>query len=62
MRRYGCRGEFPQFLEGELTQRFGDRLLEEMAAFAGRAPVDLRVNTLKASRDDVLARLTGGRL
>jgi 16S rRNA (cytosine967-C5)-methyltransferase len=51
-------GEFPQFLESELTKRFGDALLEEMAAFAGRAPVDLRVNTLKASRDDVLARLT----
>jgi 16S rRNA (cytosine967-C5)-methyltransferase len=50
-------GEFPQFLEGELTKRFGSRLLEEMAAFASRAPVDLRVNTLKASRDEVLARL-----
>ena len=50
-------GEFPQFLEGELTTRFGAALLEEMAAFAGRAPVDLRVNTLKASRDAVLAQL-----
>jgi 16S rRNA (cytosine967-C5)-methyltransferase len=50
-------GEFPQFLESELTTRFGDALLEEMAAFAGRAPVDLRVNTLKASRDDVLAQI-----
>jgi 16S rRNA (cytosine967-C5)-methyltransferase len=51
------KGEFPQFLEAELTKRFGDRLLEELSAFAGRAPVDLRVNTLKASRDAVLARL-----
>jgi 16S rRNA (cytosine967-C5)-methyltransferase len=50
-------GEFPQFLESELTTRFGDKLLEEMAAFAGRAPVDLRVNSLKAARDDVLAQL-----
>jgi 16S rRNA (cytosine967-C5)-methyltransferase len=50
-------GEFPQFLEEELTKRFGDRLLDEMAAFAGRAPVDLRVNTLKASRGEVLAHL-----
>ncbi len=51
-------GEFPQFLESELTKRFGGALLEEMAAFADRAPVDLRVNSLKASRDDVLAQLT----
>jgi 16S rRNA (cytosine967-C5)-methyltransferase len=51
------KGEFPQFLEAELTKRFDDKLLEEMAAFAGRAPVDLRVNTLKATRDEVLARL-----
>jgi 16S rRNA (cytosine967-C5)-methyltransferase len=52
------RGEFPQWLEGELTRRFGAELQSEMAAFAQRAPVDLRVNTLKASRDEVLARLT----
>lgn len=50
-------GEFPQFLQDELTRAFGDRLLIEMAAFAERAPVDLRVNTLKATRDEVLARL-----
>ena len=50
-------GEFPQFLESELTRAFGDALLKEMAAFQGRAPVDLRVNTLKATRDDVLATL-----
>jgi 16S rRNA (cytosine967-C5)-methyltransferase len=50
-------GEFPQFLEEELTRRFGGRLLEEMVAFNSRAPVDLRVNSLKASRDDVLAAL-----
>ena len=51
------RGEFPAWLEGELTRRFGASLPDEMAAFAQRAPVDLRVNTLKAARDDVLARL-----
>ena len=51
------RGEFPAFLESELTRAYGERLLEEMAAFQGRAPVDLRVNTLKATRDDVLAAL-----
>jgi 16S rRNA (cytosine967-C5)-methyltransferase len=50
-------GEFPAFLESELTRAFGEKLLEEMTAFQTRAPVDLRVNTLKATRDDVLAAL-----
>jgi 16S rRNA (cytosine967-C5)-methyltransferase len=50
-------GEFPAFLEAELTARFGDELLAEMQAQALRAPVDLRVNTLKAAREDVLSRL-----
>ncbi len=51
------KGEFPQFLEEQLTRRFGGRLLDETASFQDRAPVDLRVNRLKASRDDVLAAL-----
>ncbi len=52
------RGEYPQWLEAELVRAFGDRLPEEMAAFTTRAPVDIRVNSLKASRDEVIARLT----
>ena len=52
------RGEYPEWLEGELVRAFGDRLPEEIAAFIPRAPVDIRVNSLKASRDDVIARLT----
>lgn len=50
-------GEFPSFLESELTERFGDNLLAEMRALNERAPVDLRVNTLKATRADVLTAL-----
>jgi 16S rRNA (cytosine967-C5)-methyltransferase len=50
-------GEFPAFLEPELTRTFGDRLLREMAALLERAPTDLRANALKASRDDVLRLL-----
>src|SRR4051812_41345944 len=38
-------GEFPQWLEPELTRAFGDDLLDEMRAMQIRAPVDLRVNT-----------------
>jgi 16S rRNA (cytosine967-C5)-methyltransferase len=50
-------GDFPKWLEPQLTQAFGDNVATEMAALAERAPVDLRVNTLKATRDDVLATL-----
>lgn len=52
-------GEFPSFLEDELTRSLGERLLEDMTAMQARAPVDLRVNTLKATRDEVLAVLRG---
>lgn len=51
------RGEYPNWLEGELSRAFGDRLPEEMAAFITRAPTDLRVNTLKTDRDAVIAAL-----
>jgi 16S rRNA (cytosine967-C5)-methyltransferase len=51
------RGEYPQWLESELARAFSDRLVEEMQAFIGRAPTDLRVNTLKASREEVLQAL-----
>ena len=44
--------EFPAFLEAELRRAFGDNVLREMSAFLGRAPTDLRVNALKASRDE----------
>ena len=50
-------GEYPQALEEELRRAFGDHLREEMAAFQHRAPADIRVNTLKTSRDAVIAAL-----
>jgi 16S rRNA (cytosine967-C5)-methyltransferase len=50
-------GAFPDFLSDELERRFGDALLPEMRALAERAPVDLRVNTLKAERHAVLQDL-----
>lgn len=52
-------GDYPEDLEPLLRRRFGARLAVVMAAMAGRAPLDLRVNTLKASRDAVLAELAG---
>ena len=50
-------GEYPQWLDAELKCAFADRLPEEMTAFIGRAPTDIRVNTLKAGRDDVISAL-----
>src|SRR5205807_9605265 len=50
-------GEFPAFLEAELSRNLGRDLLDDMRAFSARAPIDLRVNTLKATRDQVLREL-----
>ncbi len=45
------------FLQSELQRRFGDTVDTELAALKLRAPIDLRVNTLKATRDEVLGQL-----
>ncbi len=50
-------GDFPDWLEPSLARVFGDALVAETAALAARAPVDLRVNTLKATRAKVEASL-----
>ena len=51
------RGDFPDWLEPSFVRAFGGAAAEEGAALARRAPVDLRVNTLKADRDKVLKAL-----
>ena len=50
-------GEYAQWLEPELTHAFGDDLPRTIAALIPRAPVDLRVNILKAEREQVIAAL-----
>jgi 16S rRNA (cytosine967-C5)-methyltransferase len=50
-------GDFPAWLEPSLTNAFGPALVAEMRAFAARAPVDLRANTLKANREKALEAL-----
>ena len=50
-------GDFPDWLEGPLTVVLGDALVPEMQAMAERAPLDLRINTLKAPPEKVLAGL-----
>ena len=51
-------GDYPEWLDPHFARVFGDERAEEGAALASRAPVDLRVNTLKASRDDAAGALT----
>lgn len=50
-------GDYPEWLDDAFAQSFGDARAEEGAALASRAPLDLRVNTLKADRDKALAML-----
>lgn len=45
-------GFAPKWLIDRLRARFGDATEAELAALLGRAPLDLRVNTLMASRND----------
>ena len=51
------RGDYPQWLEESFAAIFGEVAADEGAALSLRAPVDLRVNTLKANRDKVLKAL-----
>jgi 16S rRNA (cytosine967-C5)-methyltransferase len=52
------RGDYPDWLDPYLARTFGDDRAAEGAALASRAPLDLRVNTLKTERDEVRAKLT----
>src|SRR5246500_884714 len=48
-------GNYPEWLDGYLAQVFGDDRVAEATAMASRAPLDLRVNTLKAKREKMLS-------
>src|SRR3954447_17286066 len=50
-------GDYPEWLDGYLAQAFGDERVAEATAMASRAPLDLRVNTLKAKREKILSSL-----
>jgi 16S rRNA (cytosine967-C5)-methyltransferase len=50
-------GDYPDWLEPSFRRAFGAAAAEEGAGLARRAPVDLRVNTLKADRDRVMKAL-----
>ncbi len=51
------RGNAPDWVAPALQAAFGDRLDQELQALLEPATVDLRVNALKASRDEALMRL-----
>jgi len=48
-------GNFPQWLAPSYKAAFGDDAARQGEALSRRAPVDLRVNNLKTSRDELLA-------
>jgi 16S rRNA (cytosine967-C5)-methyltransferase len=50
-------GDFPEWLVPEFEASFGASAADEGRALAERAPVDLRVNLLKANRDKALSAL-----
>jgi 16S rRNA (cytosine967-C5)-methyltransferase len=56
-------GDYPEWLDPYFSRAFGEARAEEGTALASRAPLDLRVNTLKSDRDkaaEMLAELMSG--
>jgi 16S rRNA (cytosine967-C5)-methyltransferase len=51
-------GDYPEWLEPYFSRAFAADRAEEGAALASRAPLDLRVNTLKAEREATSAMLS----
>lgn len=50
-------GDYPEWLHPSFERAFGDTAADEGRALARRAPADIRVNTLKATREKVLKAL-----
>ncbi len=50
-------GDIPEWTQGSFEENFSDDWLAEAKALAGRPTLDLRVNTLKATREKVLKAL-----
>ena len=51
-------GDFPEWLDAQLAATFGEERVDEAAALASRAPLDLRVNALKATREEAAEALS----
>jgi 16S rRNA (cytosine967-C5)-methyltransferase len=50
-------GDFPEWLSASFARAFGDEAAEEGAALAAPAPLDLRTNVLKTTREKLVAAL-----
>ena len=50
-------GDYPEWLHPSFEKAFGNRAADEGQALSRRAPADIRVNTLKATREKVLKAL-----
>jgi 16S rRNA (cytosine967-C5)-methyltransferase len=51
------RGDYPEWLDSHFARVFGEERGAELSAMAERAPLDLRVNVLKADREQALKAL-----
>lgn len=51
------RGDYPEWLDASFTRIFSDNRADEGAALAAPAPLDLRANTLKTTREKLIAAL-----
>src|SRR3954470_3302 len=51
-------GDYPEWLDPHLAKVFGDDRVAEATEMASRAPLDLRVNSLKSNREKMLPRLS----
>jgi 16S rRNA (cytosine967-C5)-methyltransferase len=51
------RGDYPEWLDASLARVFGEHRAEEGASLAAPAPLDLRANTIKSTREKLLASL-----
>jgi 16S rRNA (cytosine967-C5)-methyltransferase len=51
-------GDYPEWLDAGFARTFGDERAEEGASLASRAPLDLRVNTLKGEREELQPKLS----
>ena len=49
--------EYPEWLDADLADAFGERLEAEMSALMVEASLDLRCNSLKATREEAIAAL-----
>ncbi len=54
--------ELPKWLLLKFEKAFGDAAHQELEALSVEAPLDLRANTLKTTRDEVIAKLTAEEL